>query len=99
MGINETASSRSWLAALLNRLDELGWREGRNLVIQVQWWHEEPEQMRLWVAELLARSPDVMVTFTNLALDMLKPIAGNVPIVFTGVAAALSKAWRGRAAT
>ena len=32
MGIGETASSRSWLAALLNRLDELGWREGHNLV-------------------------------------------------------------------
>jgi len=85
MGIGETASSRSWLAALFNRLDELGWREGRNLVTQVQWWHDQPEQMRLWAADLLARSPDVVVTFTNLALDMLKPIAGSVPIVFSGV--------------
>src|SRR5262249_41372181 len=63
MGIGETASSRSWLAALFNRLDELGWREGRNLVTQVQWWHDQPEQMRLWAADLLARSPDVVVTF------------------------------------
>src|SRR5262245_37707119 len=62
MGIGETASSRSWLAALLNRLDELGWREGRNLVVQVQWWHDQPEQMRIWAAELMARSPDVVVT-------------------------------------
>jgi ABC-type uncharacterized transport system substrate-binding protein len=85
MGIGETASSRSWLAALLSRLDELGWREGRNLVVQVQWWHDQPEQMRLWVTELMARSPDIVVTFTNLALDMLKPIAGGVPIVFSGV--------------
>jgi hypothetical protein len=41
------ASSRSWLAALLNRLDELGWREGRHLAVQVQWWHD---QMRIWAA-------------------------------------------------
>ena len=41
--------------------------------------------MRVWAAELIARSPDVAVTFTNLALAVLKPIAGNVPIVFVGV--------------
>jgi hypothetical protein len=22
-----------------------GWREGRNLVTQVQWWNDQPEQM------------------------------------------------------
>src|SRR5450759_5161852 len=85
MGAAETASSRSWIAALLHRLDELGWREGRNLVMQVQWWNDQPEQMRVWAAELIARSPDVAVTFTNFALEILKPIAGNVPIVFSGV--------------
>ena len=41
--------------------------------------------MRVWAAELIARSPDVAVTFTNFALELLKPIAGNVPIVFSGV--------------
>src|SRR5215472_11761249 len=85
VGAAETASSRGWLAAFLRRLDELGWREGRNLVTQVQWWNDQPEQMRAWAAELIARSPDVAVTYTNLALAVLKPIAGNVPIVFVGV--------------
>jgi putative tryptophan/tyrosine transport system substrate-binding protein len=85
MGAAETASSRGWLATFLRRLDELGWRESRNLVTQVQWWNDQPEQMRVWAAELIARSPDVAVTYTNLALAVLKPIAGNVPIVFVGV--------------
>src|SRR5262249_18317219 len=85
MGIGETVSSRSWLAALLNRLGELGWRGGPYFVGQVPLWHGQPEQMRLWTAELMARSPDVVVTFTNLALDTLKPIAGGLPIVFSGV--------------
>lgn len=85
MGAAETASSRGWVAALLHRLDELGWREGRNLIVQVQWWNDKPQQMRVWAAELIARSPDVAVTFTNFALEILKPIAGNVPIVFSGV--------------
>jgi putative ABC transport system substrate-binding protein len=85
MGATETAWSRGWLAAFFRRLDELGWREGRNLVTQVQWWNDQPQQIRVWAAELIARSPDVAVTFTNLALEVLKPIAGDVPIVFTGV--------------
>jgi len=85
MGAAETSSSRDWVAAFLRRLDELGWRDGHNLVVQVQWWNDRPEQMRIRAAELISRAPDVAVTFTNLALELLKPIAGNVPIVFCGV--------------
>jgi putative tryptophan/tyrosine transport system substrate-binding protein len=85
MGAAETAWSRGWLAAFLRRLNELGWRESHNLITQVQWWNDQPEQMRVWAAELIARSPDVAVTFTNFALEVLKPIAGSVPIVFIGV--------------
>jgi putative ABC transport system substrate-binding protein len=85
MGAAETAWSRGWLASFLRRLDELGWREGRNLVTQVQWWNDQPEQMRAWVAELVARTPDVAMAFSNPALAILKPLAGNMPIVFVGV--------------
>jgi ABC-type uncharacterized transport system substrate-binding protein len=85
LGAAETASSRGWLTAFLRRLDELGWRASGNLVTHVQWWNDQPEQMRVWAAELVARSPDVAVTYTNLALAVLKPIAGSVPIVFVGV--------------
>jgi len=62
MGAAETSSSRDWIAAFLQRLDELGWREGHNLVVQVQWWNDQPEQMRIRAAELIARPPDVAVT-------------------------------------
>jgi len=85
MGAAETAWSRGWLAAFSRRLDELRWREKRNLVTQVQWWNDQQEQMRAWAAKLIAHSPDVAVTYTNLATAVLKPIAGSVPIVFVGV--------------
>jgi len=91
MGAAETAWSRGWLAAFLRRLDELGWRESHNLITQVQWWNDQPEQMRVWAAELIARSPHVAVTFTNFALEVLKPIAGSVPIVFIGVGDPVSR--------
>jgi putative ABC transport system substrate-binding protein len=85
MGAAETAWSRGWLGSFLRRLDELGWREGHNLVTQVQWWNDQLEDMRAWAAELMARTPDVAMAFSNPALAILKPLAGNIPIVFVGV--------------
>ncbi len=82
MGVPKRQSWIAALSSLFHRLGELGWREGRNLVTQVQWY--QPGRMRVRAAELMARSPDVAVTFTNFALEVLKPIAGNVPIVFCG---------------
>jgi putative tryptophan/tyrosine transport system substrate-binding protein len=85
MGAAETAWSRGWLGSFLRRLNELGWQEDRSLIIHVQWWNDDPEQMRAWAAELVARTPDVAVAFSNPALATLKPVAGNIPIVFIGV--------------
>ena len=85
MGSAETPSSRRWLTSFLHRLNELGWSERRNLSTQVQWWNDDTEQMRAWAAELIASSPDVVVTFTNHALEVMKPIGRSVPIVFVGV--------------
>jgi putative ABC transport system substrate-binding protein len=85
MGAAETVSSRGWLSSFSNRLQELGWHEGGNLFTRVQWWNDRPEQMRSWAAELIAGSPDIAVTFTNLALEVMKPVAGGVPVVFIGV--------------
>jgi putative ABC transport system substrate-binding protein len=85
MGAAETVWSRAWLAALLQRLEELGWQDGRSLATQIQWWNDQPDEMRAWAAQLITGSPDVAVTFTNLALEVMKPIAGRVPVVFVGV--------------
>src|SRR5439155_7524015 len=65
--------------------DELGWAKGRNISTDVRWWSGEAEQMRAVVAELVAASPDVVMAFSNLALALLKPMAGRVPVVFVGV--------------
>src|SRR2546428_7394982 len=85
MGSATTELGKSYLAAFVRRLEQLGWIEGRNARIEVRWWRGGPEQMRTVVAELLAFSPDVVMVFSNLALAVLKPMAGNMPVVFVGV--------------
>ena len=85
MGAAPTRLGETYLDAFTGRLDELGWKKGRNARTEVRWWTGGPEQMRTAVAELLAFSPDVIMVFSNLALAVLKPMAGTVPVVFVGV--------------
>jgi putative ABC transport system substrate-binding protein len=85
MGTAATQQGETYLAAFLRRLEELGWRKGRNIRTEVRWWTAGPDQMRTTIAELLATSPDVVMVFSNLALALLKPLAGSVPVVFVGV--------------
>jgi putative ABC transport system substrate-binding protein len=85
MGSATTELGRTYLAAFLRRLEQLGWADGRNARIETRWWTGTPDEMRPIVAELLAFSPDVIMVFSNLALALLKSMAGNVPIVFVGV--------------
>jgi putative tryptophan/tyrosine transport system substrate-binding protein len=85
MGVAEAAREKGYVAALLTRLDELGWKDGHNLRTDVRWLGGGPEQMQPVVADMLSSSPDVAIVSTNAALAVLKPIAGNVPVVFLGV--------------
>jgi putative ABC transport system substrate-binding protein len=85
MGSATTELGKAYLATFLRRLEQLGWSVGRNARIETRWWTGTSDEMQPVVAELLAFSPDVIMVFSNLALALLKPMAGNVPIVFVGV--------------
>ena len=76
---------KTHLAAFFGRLDELGWKRGGNANADIRWWTDEPEHMRTVAAEQVATLPDVVMVFTNLALAVVKPIAGKVPVVFVSV--------------
>ena len=81
-----TQQGRSNSATIKQRLEELGWAEGRNLYTVVRAWTGDAGAMRSQAEELLASQPEVVVVVSNPALAILKPIAGSVPIVFAMVA-------------
>jgi len=85
MGAAPADLGHTYLAAFSRRLEELGWTNGRNARTEVRWWTGGTEHMRTVIAELLAFSPDVTMVFSNLALAVLAPMAGKVPLVFVGV--------------
>jgi putative tryptophan/tyrosine transport system substrate-binding protein len=73
------------LAAIKRRLDELGWVEARNLHIAFDGWTGDAVAMHSQAAALLSSRPEIIVVQSNLALAILKPMAGRIPIVFAGV--------------
>jgi len=85
LGSAPSPQAERYVSGLFLRLAELGWKAGVNLQADVRWWKDGQDQMKPVVAELLASSPDVVVAFTNLAVAVLRPLTGNIPIVFVGV--------------
>jgi putative ABC transport system substrate-binding protein len=82
MGAAKTTLTQKYVTAFLARLEELGWKSGRNLRTDVRWWAGREEQMQPVASDMLGASPDIVVAFSNLAVAVLKTMAGNVPIVF-----------------
>ena len=85
-GTAATGQNPAAYAAFLRRLSELGWTDGRNVRIEVRWANSDLELMRSYGTELAGHSPDVFLVQSNPALAVLRPLAGNTPIVFVHVA-------------
>lgn len=73
------------LAAFQQRLQDLGWTEGRNIQIEYRFSGGNTERTRAAAAELVALVPDVLVAYANPAVSALQPATRTIPIVFTQV--------------
>jgi len=78
-----TASTHSqWAAAFLQRLRELGWIEGRTVVIEHRWGEGREERFAEIAAEFVRLKVDVIVTGGTAAALAAKQATSVVPIVF-----------------
>jgi putative tryptophan/tyrosine transport system substrate-binding protein len=85
MGTATTDLGKSYLGTFLQRLEQLGWANGRNARVETRWWTGTVDEMRPVVGELIAFSPDVVMAFSNPAVALLKSMASTTPVVFVGV--------------
>ena len=53
------------MTAFVQRLQQLGWTDGRNLRIDARWGAGDADRYRTHAAELVALAPDVIVTATS----------------------------------
>ena len=77
--------TKTRLTAFKERLEQLGWTDGRNVRIEYRFSEGNIERTRAAAAELVALGPDVIVAYANPAVSALKPITSTIPIVFTQV--------------
>jgi putative ABC transport system substrate-binding protein len=75
------AATGSWIAALEQRLVELGWIKGRTINIEYRWAEGHPERYPEFAAEFVRLKVDVIVT-TVPAVPALKQATSVIPIVF-----------------
>ena len=68
------------LAAFRQVLQQLGWTEDRNIRIDERWGAANPEQLRSYVAELVAAAPDAVLAHTPPVVAALQRKTRIVPI-------------------
>ena len=73
-------------SAFAQGLEELGWRDGRNIRIETRWGAGNIGDIRKYAAELVALTPDVILASGTLAVGPLQQVSRSVPIVFASVA-------------
>ena len=99
VGPESHATSIDTSNAFWERLRELGWFEGQNLVAEVRWVEGRYERLPPLMAEVLARKVDVLFTYGTPCAVAAKKATNTVPIVVaamgdpvgTGLVASLAR--------
>jgi len=81
----ENTRSREW-QLFRRRLQELGYAEGRNLVIVARYARGDGTKLPALAAELVAQQPDVILAPSTPAARAALQATSSIPIVFNGVA-------------
>ena len=71
--------------AFAQRLQELGWRDGRNIRIDYRWAAADAASSHRQAQELLTLAPDVIIAVATPNVVALQQATRTVPIVFVGV--------------
>jgi putative ABC transport system substrate-binding protein len=71
------------VTAFVQWLQELGWTDGRNVRIDTRWAAGDADNMRRYVAELIALAPDVFLASGGSVMGPLLQATRTVPVVFT----------------
>jgi putative tryptophan/tyrosine transport system substrate-binding protein len=71
--------------AFQDKLEQLGWADGRNLRINYRWTGGDAGRIRDFAKELVELSPDVVVGYATPSVVALQQETHSIPIVFLSV--------------
>jgi putative tryptophan/tyrosine transport system substrate-binding protein len=84
LGPTTASVAGPWTAALVQRLRELSWIEGRTLAIEYRWAEGHAERAAEIAAEFVSVKVDVIVTAGTSNVVAAKQVTSVIPIVFAG---------------
>ena len=86
------ASDPDWqrrLGAFRQGLADLGWVEGRNLLLEFRYAEGQPEKLPVLAAELVQANVEIIVTNAAQPVDAARKATGAIPIVMAAIGDAL----------
>ena len=81
-GIADDSESKIRYAAFRQELQRFGWIDGQNVRIDTRFGEGDAARSRKQVAELIALSPDVILTTGGQATELMLQATRTIPIVF-----------------
>jgi ABC-type uncharacterized transport system substrate-binding protein len=83
LGGGTAASQRTWAAAFVQRLRELGWAEGRTVAVEYRWGEGRTERYAEIATEFVRLKVDVVLAAGTEAAVAAKQATSVIPIVFS----------------
>ena len=81
LGASTRSAESQWIAAFVQRLHELGWIDGRNIVIEYRWAEGRDERFAEIAAEFVRLKVGVIVTWGTPTAIAAKQATSVIPIV------------------
>jgi putative ABC transport system substrate-binding protein len=75
-----------YLSPLQKAFNDLGYVEGKNIILDNRFPAENPDRFRTLARELVDEKPDVIIAVTTLGAVELKKVTDTIPVVFVIVA-------------
>src|SRR6516165_4684188 len=83
LGGGTPASQRTWAAAFVQRLRELGWSEGRTVAVEYRWGEGRTESYAEIAAEFVRLKVDIVLAAGTEPALAAKQATSVIPIVFS----------------
>jgi putative ABC transport system substrate-binding protein len=82
LGASKASAASKWSGAFVERLRELGWIEGRTILIEYRWAEGRSERFTQIAAEFAKMNVDIIVTYGTPSVIAAKQVTSTIPIVF-----------------
>ena len=76
---------QKWVDALLRSLNELGWKQGDNIQVDLRWGGSDTGRIEAAAKELVTSNPELIAVSTTPAVAAVLATKTRIPVVFSAV--------------